>query len=143
MRYQCSRQCRLAVEVVMSTLRKTDLVVFRRKWISSAPRVYRFHQVQLRFPPSILYQHSFFNRHILEAQSVTVRAWLDHLHDGSEPGTYHSAIVRIYKVLQIMPLSERPTRPPTECPSWSAQLMWQMTRNRIHQCPYESGQTFL
>ncbi|CAK6956152.1 protein sel-1 homolog 3%2C partial [Scomber scombrus] len=134
-RYQCSRQCQLAVEVVMSTLRKTDLVVFRRKWISSAPRVYRFHQVQLRFPSSILYQYSFFNRHVLEAESVTVRAWV---HDGSEPGTYHSSIVRIHKVLQIMPLSERPTRPPAECPSWSDQLMWQMTRNRIHQCLHES-----
>eukprot|EP00064_Thunnus_orientalis_P002601 superscaffoldBa00000196_g2608 len=137
-RYQCSRQCQLAVEVVVSTLRKTDLMVFRRKWINSVPRVYRFHQVRLRFPLSILYQHSFFNRRVLEAQNVTVRAWLDHLHNGNEPRTYHSSIVRIYKVLQIMPLSERPTKPPTECPSWSAQLMWQMTRNRIHQCPHES-----
>ncbi|XP_067453772.1 protein sel-1 homolog 3 [Thunnus thynnus] len=113
-------------------------MVFRRKWINSVPRVYRFHQVRLRFPLSILYQHSFFNRRVLEAQNVTVRAWLDHLHNGNEPRTYHSSIVRIYKVLQIMPLSERPTKPPTECPSWSAQLMWQMTRNTIHQCPHES-----
>ncbi|KAM7388614.1 hypothetical protein PAMP_024779 [Pampus punctatissimus] len=139
-RYRCSKQCQLAVEVVVSTLKKTDLVVYRRKWISSAARVYRFQQVRLSFPPSIFSQHSLFNKHIVEAENVTLRAWLDHLHDGSGPGTYHGSIVRIYKVLQIMPLSKRPTKPPTECISWSTQLMWQMTRNRIHQCPHEPGE---
>ncbi|GLD65491.1 protein sel-1 homolog 3-like protein [Lates japonicus] len=44
-RYQCPGPCQLAVEVVVSTLRKTDLVVFRRKWISSTPRAYRIHQI--------------------------------------------------------------------------------------------------
>lgn len=140
-RYRCSGPCQLAVEVAVSTLRETDLVVFRRKWISATPRVYRIHQVRLRLPPSILYRRGFFNRRVLDAQNVTARAWLDHLNDGSEPGTYHGSVLRIYKVLQIKPLSERPSKPPTECPSWSAQLMWQMTRNRIHHCPHESGQT--
>ncbi|KAM7410426.1 hypothetical protein PAMA_001729 [Pampus argenteus] len=137
-RYRCSRRCQLAVEVVVvSTLKKTDLVVFRRKWISSAARVYRFQQVRLSFPPSIFSKHSLFNKRIAEAENVTLRAWLDHLHDGSGAGTYHGSIVRIYKVLQIMPLSKRPTKPPTECISWSTRLMWQMTRNGIHQCPHE------
>ncbi|XP_070688255.1 protein sel-1 homolog 3 [Pempheris klunzingeri] len=137
-RYQCSRPCQLAVEVVVSALRKTDLVVFRRKWTSSTPGVYRIHRVLFRLSPSILYQQGFFNRRVLDAQNVTVRAWLGHVNDGSEPGTYRGSLLRIYKVLQINPLSERPTKPPTECPSWSAQLMWQMSRNRIHRCPHES-----
>ncbi|XP_070765272.1 protein sel-1 homolog 3 [Enoplosus armatus] len=137
-RYQCSRPCQLAVEVVVSTLRKTDLVVFKKKWISSTARVYRIRQVLLRLPPSILYQQDFFNRRVLDVRNVTVRAWLDHLNDGSEPGTYHGSMLRIYKVLQVKPLSERPTKPPAECPSWSAHLMWQMTRNRIYRCPHES-----
>lgn len=139
-RYQCFRPCQLAVEVVVSTLRKTDLVVFRRKWISSAPRVYRIHQVLLRLPPSVSYQRDFFNRDILDTQNATVRAWLHYLINGSEHGTYHSSRLSISKVLQIMALSERPTKLPTGCPSWSAQLMWQMISNRIHQCPQESGQ---
>ncbi|XP_028260580.1 protein sel-1 homolog 3 [Parambassis ranga] len=137
-RYQCFRPCQLTVEVVVSTLRKTDLVVFRRKWISSAPGVYRIHQVLLRLPPSVSYQQDFFNRNVLDTQNATVRAWLDYLINGSEHGTYHSSVLSIYKVLEIMPLSERPTKLPTGCPSWSAQLMWQMISNRIHQCPQES-----
>lgn len=140
-RYLCSRPCQLGVEVVVSTLRKTDLVVFRRKWNSSIPRVSRVHQVRLKWPPSILYQHNIFNRRVLDAQNVTVLAWLDHLVDGSEPGTYHESALRIYKGLQLKPLSERPAKPANVCPSWSAQLIWQRTRNRIRQCPHESGQT--
>ncbi|TDH08104.1 hypothetical protein EPR50_G00094300 [Perca flavescens] len=137
-RHRCSRPCQLAVEVVVSTLGETDLVVFRRKWFSSTPRVYTIQQVPLRLPTSILYQRNFFNRRVLDAQNVTVRAWLGHLNDGREPGTYQCSMLRIYKVLQIEPLSERPTKPPAECPSWPAQLMWQIIRNRIHHCPHES-----
>lgn len=139
-RYQCSRPCQLAVEVVVSTLRETNLVVFRRKWISNTARDYRIHQVLLRLPPSVLYQQDFFNRHVLDTQNVTVCAWLGHRYEGSGPGTYHGSMLRIYKVLQIKPLSERPTKPTTASPSWSAQLMWQMSRNRVQYCPYESGQ---
>ncbi|KAG7228882.1 hypothetical protein INR49_008660 [Caranx melampygus] len=137
-RYQCSRPCQLAVEVVAPTLRKTDLLVFRRKWISSTPGVFRIHQVRLGLPPSILYQHDFFNRNDLEAENVEIRAWLQHLKDSREPNTYHDAMLRIYKVLQLTPHSQRPIRPPTECPSWSAHLMCQVTRDRISQCPHES-----
>ncbi|XP_006790304.1 protein sel-1 homolog 3 [Neolamprologus brichardi] len=137
-RYRCSGQCQLAVEVVVSTLQKTDLVVFRRKWKSSRLRDYRIHQVLLRLPPSISYQRDFFNRNILDTQNVTVRAWLGSFKNGSELSAYHSSMLRIYKALQIIPPSERPSKPPTGCPSWSAQLMWQMTSRRIHQCPHES-----
>ncbi|XP_075937671.1 protein sel-1 homolog 3 [Anarhichas minor] len=137
-RYRCSGPCQLAVEVVVSTLRETDLAVFRRKWIGSTSGVYRIHQVPLGVPPSILYQHDFFNRRVLRTLNVTVRAWLDHLDDGGEPGTYRDSTVRVYKELQVEPLSERPAKPPTECPSWSAQLVWQTTRNRVRQCPHES-----
>lgn len=139
-RYRCPGPCQLAVEVVVSTLRTTDLVVFRKKWICSTPGVYRIHRVLLRWPPSILYQQDFSNRKVVEAESVTVRARLDHLKDGSEPRTHHGSTLKIHKVLQTMPLLERPTKPPTECPSWFAQLIWQTTRDGISQCPHESGQ---
>uniref|UniRef100_A0A3Q4AT08 Uncharacterized protein n=1 Tax=Mola mola TaxID=94237 RepID=A0A3Q4AT08_MOLML len=133
-RYQCSRPCRLAVEVVVSTLRKTSVVVFRRKWISSIARVYRIHQVRLRWPPSILYEHSFINSRLLDTHNVTVGAWLHHLDDGRGPGT----MLRIHKVLRTTAASERPAEPSKVCPSWSAQLTWQTSGNRIHQCPHES-----
>ncbi|XP_041648116.1 protein sel-1 homolog 3-like [Cheilinus undulatus] len=136
--YQCSRPCQLAVEVVVSTLKKTDIAVFRRKWISSTPGVSGIHRVLLRLPPSILYQQDFFNRRVLDAQRASLRAWLDPLPVGSEPSTYESSIFKVSRVLQTPPLSQRPHKRPTVCPSWSAHLMWQINRNRTHQCSHES-----
>lgn len=141
-RFQCSGPCQLTVEVVVSTLRKTDLVVFRRKWISSAPQVHRIQPVRLRLPPSISDHHDFLNGNILDNQNVTVCAWLDYLSTSSEIATQHSSVLKVYKVLQVMPLFEWPSKPLAGCPSLSAQLAWLMTSNRIPQCPHESGQSF-
>lgn len=138
-RYLCSGPCRLAVEVVVSTLRKTDLVVFRRKWMDGgAVRGHKIRRAVLRWPPSIFYQRDFFNRRVLDATNVTVRAWLDLLGDGREPGPYHGATLRISKELS---LPERLAEPTSVCPSWSAQIMWRISRYRSHRCPREQGQT--
>ncbi|KAM6921995.1 protein sel-1 homolog 3 [Xenentodon cancila] len=137
-RFQCSRPCQLAVEVVVSTLRKTDLVVFRRKWINSSPRVSRTQQVVLRLPWSISHHHGFFSWNISDTQNVTVRAWLGHLKKGSEMTTYHDSMLRIYKMLQVTRLSDWPCELQTGCLSWSTQLMRLLRSNKIHQCPYES-----
>lgn len=137
-RYQCSRPCQLAVELVVSTLGQTNLVVFRRKWISSTPQVSRTQQVLLRLPPHISHHHRHFSRKVLDPQNVTVRAWLDYLKEGNEISD-HDSMLRIYEVKQILPLSMLPRNPPTGCPSWSAYLMWQMTKRKNPQCPHESG----
>lgn len=129
-RYLCSGPCRLAVEVAVSTLRETNVVVFRRKWMSSASQVHRIRWLLVRWPPSILYQRDFFNRRELEARNATVRAQLDHL---GEDGTHNGATLRIYKEL---PLPERLAKRAHVCLSWSAQVMWQITRDR----PREQGQ---
>nr|XP_015831045.2 protein sel-1 homolog 3 [Nothobranchius furzeri] len=137
-RYQCSRPCQLAVEVLVSTLRKTDLVVFRRKWTSSTPRVYKTQQVLLRLPQSISNHHRYASRNMSDTQNATVRARLDYLEEGSEISPQHGSMLRIYEVQQVLPLSVWPSPPPTGCLSWSAQLLGQMADNRILQCPHES-----
>ncbi|KAM4739983.1 protein sel-1 homolog 3 [Anableps anableps] len=133
-RYQCSRPCQLAVEVVLSTLRKTDLVVFRRKWISSTPQTLRIQQVLLRLPLSVSHHHHYFHKTMSDTQNVTLQASLDYLKKGSEIGS----MLRIYKVQRVVQLSLWSRTAPAGCPSWSAQLMSLMSNNRIHQCPHES-----
>ncbi|XP_036067296.1 protein sel-1 homolog 3 isoform X2 [Oryzias melastigma] len=140
-RFRCSGPCQLTVEVAVSTLRKTDLVVFRRKWISSAPQVHRIQPVRLRLPPSISDHHDFLNRNILDSQNVTVCAWLDYLSTSRGTATHHSSVLKVYKVLQVMPLFDWPSKPLAGCPSLSAQLVWLMTSSRIPQCPHESDVT--
>lgn len=137
--YRCSRRCHLALEVVVSVWRKTELVVFRRSWVTSTPQVYGLWEVVLTLPPSISYGHDFSNRNVLEVDNATVRAWLD-LGDGTRPSTYRGSVLSTCKALRVPALSERPRQRPTECPSWSARLMWQMSGNTVHQCPHEAGQ---
>lgn len=128
-RYRCSRPCQLAVEVVVSTLRETNVVVFRRKWMSGADKVHRIRRLLVRWPPSIFYQRDFFIQGVLEARNATVQARLDHL---GEDGTHDGVTLRI---------EERLAKPTHVCPSWFAQLLWQITRNRTWGSPYEQGQT--
>lgn len=134
-RYLCSRPCRLVVEVVVSTLRETNVVVFRRKWMSSASQVHRIRQLLIMWPPSILYQRDFFNHRLLEARNAMVQARLDHL---GEDGTHDDVTLRIYKELT---LSEPLAKPARVCPSWFAQVMWKMTRGGLWGSSYEQGQT--
>lgn len=137
LRYRCSGPCRLLLEVVVSTLRKTDLVVFKRKWVCSIARVYRVQQVWLRWPQPILHQNSFVRMSILDARNVTVRAWLTH---GNVSGGYHKSSWRICRVRQLKALSQHAAKRFSVCLSWPAQLKRNMTRNTILHCPHESGQ---
>ncbi|XP_027884145.1 protein sel-1 homolog 3 isoform X2 [Xiphophorus couchianus] len=133
-RYRCSRPCRLAVEVVLSTLRKTDLVVFRRKWISGTPQTLRVRRVLLRLPLSVSHRRRHVHGSAADAQNVTLQAWLDDLKGGGEIGS----AAGIHKVQRVVRLSLWPGSAPAECPSWSAQLEWLTSNDRIHQCPYET-----
>lgn len=138
LRYRCSRPCRLLLEVLLSTLRKTDWVVFRRKWAPAVAPVYRVRQVRLRWPRPILYQNNFIRGSVSDGGSVAVRAWLER-RNGS--GTYHESPWRIFRVLQLKSLPRHPAKRPGVCPAWPAQLRWNMSRNTIPRCPHESGQT--
>lgn len=144
--YQCSRACEVGVEVVVSTQTKTGVAVFRRRWTNHRHlHVPRTHPVKLWFPPGMAYRKDLFMRRTLDVHNVMVRAWLDHLEqDKGDKGhvnrtsTYNGSLVRTFKVLQAVLPSERPARLYPGCFSWMADLMWQLTRDRIHQCPHES-----
>lgn len=133
-RYRCSGRGRLALEVVVSTPSQTDLLVFRRKWMSGASRVHRVRRLLVRWPPSILYQRDFFKRRVLEARNATARAQLDHL---GEDGTHHGATLTVFRELS---LPGRLAKPADVCPSWSTQAMWQLSSAGPQARPREQGQ---
>uniref|UniRef100_A0A8C7T0L1 Uncharacterized protein n=1 Tax=Oncorhynchus mykiss TaxID=8022 RepID=A0A8C7T0L1_ONCMY len=144
--YQCSRACEVGVEVMVPTQTKTGVAVFRRRWTNHRRlHVPRTHPVKLWFPPGMAYRKDLFMRRTLDVHNVMVRAWLDHLEQGkgdkghvNRTSTYNGSLVRTFKVLQAVLPSERPARLYPGCPSWMADLMWQLTRDRIRQCPHES-----
>lgn len=144
-RYQCPRACKVGLEVVLTAPHKIEQLVFRRTWTSIKNLGYpRVRMVPLKFPAAILYKQDFSRRHLVDAREVVIRAWLAHTGthvSGTHPGDgeYHGSLAHTFKLLRTVPPAERPAPPHAACTSWGAELMWQLTRDRIHQCLYESG----
>ncbi len=142
--YNCSAACRIGVEIVISTPRRTEVIVYRRTWTNhkrfGKPRSRRVHLV---FPPAVLYRRDFFVRRPLETCNVVLRAWMVHLFekeigDNHDKG-YDQSLARTSMSFRTLPLSERPAYPQTRSVSWGAWLMWQLTKDIVKKCPHESG----
>lgn len=141
--YKCSQACRVGVEIVLSTPKTTGLVTFRRTWSTKQFGETSTRTIQLAFPPAVVYKRDFFIRRPVDAQDVMVRTWLVHL-DGERShvgiGQYHQSLVRTFKFLQTVPLPERPVQPQGRSVAWGAELMWNLTKDRIERCSRESGE---
>ncbi|KTF87506.1 hypothetical protein cypCar_00030566 [Cyprinus carpio] len=141
--YNCSAACRIGVEIVISTPRRTGVTVYRRTWTNhkrfGKPRSRTVHLV---FPPAVLYRRDFFVRRPLETCNVVLRAWMVHLFEneigGNHDKGYDQSLVRTSTSLRTLPLSERPAYPQTSSVSWGAWLMWQLTKDTVRKCPHES-----
>uniref|UniRef100_A0AAV2KTS0 Protein sel-1 homolog 3-like n=1 Tax=Knipowitschia caucasica TaxID=637954 RepID=A0AAV2KTS0_KNICA len=60
-----------------------------------------------------------------------------------ESQTVGSQMMEVSKPLQVTPLSERPTRPPADCPSWPTQILWRMNTGRIQRCRQDAAEVTL
>ena len=144
-RYQCPRACRVRLEVVLTTPHEIEQLVFRRTWTSvKNPGTPRVRMVPLNFPPAIIYKQDFSRRHSIDAREVMIRALLTDIdthvtETHPRAGEYLGSLAHTFKLLRTVPPAERPVQPHTMCTSWGAELMWQLTKGRIHQCPFESG----
>ncbi|KAJ3598966.1 hypothetical protein NHX12_032929 [Muraenolepis orangiensis] len=136
---RCSSPCRLTLELTVSTSTHARLPVFRKTWTTGNRNGSAgTHRTRLRLPPSLAFGRGFFNRHVLEARSAVLHAWLAAFNDTAESGSYHRSLARATVALRVTPSSHRPPRPPTGCPSWSAQWLWTTTAP-THQCPRGAG----
>lgn len=147
MSYTCSKACRVVLEIVLSTPKVVGLVTFRRSWTHVRQlKNSRTRTVQLTFPPAMVYKRDFFFRRTVEARDVILRAWLVYL-DGAESNSsyvgvirYEQSMVRTFKTLRMVPQSERPSKFPSRCVAWGAELMWNRTQDRTEKCSPESGE---
>ncbi|XP_062872157.1 protein sel-1 homolog 3 [Trichomycterus rosablanca] len=145
LKYTCTRACRIGIEIVLPNPTVIELVTFTRTrtHLKELGKT-RTRTVRISFPPALVYKSSFFFRRPIEAQDVTLRAWMVHL-DGQKGGTsqsgvsqYEESLLRTFKVLDLVPILERPTQLPTRSVSWEAELMWNLKKDKIEQCSPES-----
>lgn len=136
--YNCSAACRIAVEIVISTPTRTEVIVYRRSWTNhkrfGKPRS---RKVPLVFPPAVLYRRD------VSVSDVVLRAWMLHLDQeelgGNHAEAYDRSLVRTSTFVRTPPTSQHPAYPQTESVSWGAWLMWQLTKDTVRKCPHESG----
>ncbi|XP_076840084.1 protein sel-1 homolog 3 [Brachyhypopomus gauderio] len=144
--YTCSRSCRVGLEAVLNTPQEGGRVAFRRSWTHLTQfGKRRRRRVVVTFPPAVVYARDFFVRRPVEVRDVMLRAWLVHL-DAEERtggrgvvGPYHQSLVRTFKVLQAVPLSERTVQPRTRSVAWGVELLWNLTKDRLEQCAHDSA----
>ncbi|XP_035270956.1 protein sel-1 homolog 3-like [Anguilla anguilla] len=146
--YRCSRPCVVHVEVLASSALRTGVTIFRKSWTRrkqmDTPRT---HPLVLRFPDAVAYRRDYFNRHTVDASDVMLRAWLSHLEGPEEGegglhgnGSYHQARARAFRLLGSVPPPLRPVKKHDKCPSWGAELLWQLTsQTQARRCVTESG----
>ncbi|XP_026854424.2 protein sel-1 homolog 3 isoform X1 [Electrophorus electricus] len=145
-RYRCTRSCRVTLEAVVSTPQTAGQVTFRRTWTQLGRfGKARTRRVQLTLPPAVVYRRDFFVRRPVEVHDAMLRAWLVHLDvhegNGSRNGVagYRQSLVGTFKVLRVVPLSERSGQPQTRSVAWGAELLWNLTKDRIEQCSHDSA----
>ncbi|XP_059923203.1 protein sel-1 homolog 3 [Gadus macrocephalus] len=136
LRSLCTGPCRLTVQLLVSTSTGAPPLVLQTTW--ARPGSPRPRRTRLRLPPSLAFRRGFYNRHVVDARGGVLRAWVAGLNDSSGSGSYAGAAVRAAAVLRVTPPSQRPLRPPTGCPSWSAALLWSAAVT-THQCPQGAG----
>ncbi|CAL8252132.1 unnamed protein product [Merluccius merluccius] len=96
LRSRCSEPCLLTLELLVSTPNHGQLLVFQKTWtdrVQDRPESDRTYRTRLRLPPSLVFRRGFFNRHVIDARSGVLRAWLAGLNDSSESGSYHGSTV--------------------------------------------------
>ncbi|KAJ7986538.1 hypothetical protein DPEC_G00340900 [Dallia pectoralis] len=143
-RYKCSRTCEVGVEVVVFSMRnRTEVSVFHKRWTDHRhPHVSRTLPVKLKFPQNMPHKEDRISKHF---HTTTIQAWLHHTEQGKRDGrhanetsSFHGSLARTFKVLQAVLPSQCPARPSSLCPSWMADLRWQLSRDTLYQCPHES-----
>ncbi|KAJ8277146.1 hypothetical protein GJAV_G00071950 [Gymnothorax javanicus] len=140
--YQCSHASVVHVEVLAY-----GKAIFRTGWTCQTPMAEpRTHSALLRFPDALLYKPDYFIRHPLDTSEVMLRAWIEPLEtpEGDEAplhgkGLYHRAPASTSRLLPTVPPSQRPFKKHNKCPSWGAELVWQLTSwSQDRMCTVES-----
>lgn len=142
--YLCSKPCIVTIEAVASLEFRTAVSVFRRKWENDYNlHVNRDRTVNLKFPSSMVFRDDYFIRHSFIVHTVILYAWISHKQaqfgHGPQKEGYLQAIAKDYTLLETVPPFERPYKEHKVCLKWSLEYTWRLQKNRITQCPYETG----
>ncbi|XP_030055589.1 protein sel-1 homolog 3 [Microcaecilia unicolor] len=143
--YHCERNQVVNVEVLASSSLKTAVPVFKKRWACSPGVSKKLRKVRLDLPDQIVYREDYFIKHSIVVSYVTLRAWItdDSLASDQSESSYASAMAKTLHHIQPMPPYSRPHKDQRHSLRWDQQLVWQMTKNKLPQCPVEQETVYI
>nr|XP_033804793.1 protein sel-1 homolog 3-like [Geotrypetes seraphini] len=137
--YHCERNQVVHVEVLASSLLKTAIPVFKKRWACSPGVRMKLRRVRMDLPDQIVFREDYFIKHSIIVSYVVLRAWIadDSSASVHSDSSYDLAVAKIFHHIQPLPPYSRPQKDHQHSLNWDQQLVWQMRKDTLPQCPVE------
>ncbi|XP_063806930.1 protein sel-1 homolog 3-like [Pseudophryne corroboree] len=138
--YHCERSQVVHVDVLASSLVKPLVGIFKKRWICSPDGTESIREIRLDFPDQMVYREDFFLRHPIYVSNVLLRAWItDYPHDFNKPdrNSYNKGVVKMYHLIPTPAPYKRPYKDHQKTLHWDMELLWNLRKDKITQCPAE------
>ncbi|KAM4697298.1 protein sel-1 homolog 3-like [Discoglossus pictus] len=138
-RYQCERHQVVHVDVLASSLTKTSVGVFKKRWTCS-PGESEVKEIRLEFPDQMIYREDYFLKHSLYVNDVLLRGWIsEYPIDFNIPDkyTYGKGVAWTHHFIQTLPPYSRPYKDHQRSLNWDQDLIWRLQKDKIPQCGAE------
>ncbi|XP_053561636.1 protein sel-1 homolog 3 [Bombina bombina] len=137
--YRCEDLQVVHVELLASSLTKTAVGVFKKRWTCS-PGESGVKEVRLDLPDQIVYREDYFIRYPVYIRDAFLRGWIsEYSSDINIPDTsaYSSGVVRTFHFIKALPPYSRPYKQHHKTIRWDQNLIWQIRKDKIPQCEVE------
>ncbi|XP_071989725.1 protein sel-1 homolog 3-like [Engystomops pustulosus] len=138
--FHCDRRQVVHVDILASSPTKPLVAIFKKRWTCGPNDTESTQEMRLDFPDGMVYRDDYFLRRPVLVADVLLRAWItDRPVDLDRPDrfSFSEAVVRVSHVMKTLPLYSRPYKDHRRSLRWDQDLLWNLSKDKIIQCPVE------
>ncbi|XP_056409714.1 protein sel-1 homolog 3-like, partial [Hyla sarda] len=142
--YHCERNQVVHVDILASSLTKSLVGIYKKRWTCSPDDTESAREIRVNFPDQMVYREDYFLRRPIQVTDVLLRAWItddpiDRYSQTILPDRYSfsNGVVRRSYPMKALPLYSRPYKEHRRSLRWDQDLLWNLTKDKIVQCPEE------
>lgn len=138
--YQCQSDQVVHVDVLASSITKSLVGIFKRRWICRPDGTEKIREIHINFPDQMVYREDWILRRPIYVTNVLLRAWIsDYPIDLNMPDrfSYRNGVARILHEIEIPTPNSRPYKDHRKCPQWDQDVLWKVRMEKVPQCPAE------
>ncbi|KAM3934800.1 protein sel-1 homolog 3-like [Leptodactylus fuscus] len=138
--FYCEKKQVVHVDILASFLTKPLVGIFKKRWSCSPNDTETTREIEVEFPDQMVYREDYFLRNPIHVTDVLLRAWIsDYPIDFGRPDrySYNQGVVKRSYEVKTLPLYSRPYKEHQRTLRWDQDLLWNLTKDKISQCPEE------